>query len=123
MNATAKTFGSPSGEPSTTRSMLQQMCEKLWTLPVSSPLHHHHHQLNYQGVYLPARDLVEAYRCAERARDVLDAVACHILAEYEAEDAAASKAVLQTTRLKQKIGEVYPIHHNGPARISWMGSC
>ena len=33
MNAPAKTFGSPSGEPSTTRSMLQQMCEKLWTLP------------------------------------------------------------------------------------------
>jgi hypothetical protein len=33
MNAHVKTFGSPSGEPSTTRSMLQQMCEKLWTLP------------------------------------------------------------------------------------------
>ena len=33
MNAPAKTFGSPSGEPSTTRSMPQQMCEKLWTLP------------------------------------------------------------------------------------------
>ena len=33
MNAPAKTFGSPSGEPSTTRSMLQQMCEKLWTVP------------------------------------------------------------------------------------------
>jgi hypothetical protein len=27
-------FGSPEGEPSTTRSMPQQMCEKLWTLPV-----------------------------------------------------------------------------------------
>ena len=35
MNASEKTFGSPSGEPSTTRPMLQQMCEKLWTLPVS----------------------------------------------------------------------------------------
>ncbi len=33
MNAHEKTFGSPSGEPSTTRSMLQQMCEKVWTLP------------------------------------------------------------------------------------------
>jgi hypothetical protein len=33
MNTRAKTFGSPSGEPSTTRPMLQQMCEKLWTLP------------------------------------------------------------------------------------------
>ena len=33
MNAHVKTFGSPSGEPSTTRSMLQQMGEKLWTLP------------------------------------------------------------------------------------------
>jgi len=34
MNARAKTFGSPSGEPSTTtRPMLKQMCEKLWTLP------------------------------------------------------------------------------------------
>src|SRR5271168_373478 len=36
MNALAKNFGSPSGEPSTTRSMLQQMCEKLWTLPFGS---------------------------------------------------------------------------------------
>ena len=36
MNAPAKTFGSPSGEPSITRSMLQQMCEKLWTLPSAS---------------------------------------------------------------------------------------
>ena len=34
MNMPAKTFGSPSGEPSTTRPMHQQMCEKLWTLPV-----------------------------------------------------------------------------------------
>ena len=34
MNAQEKTFGSPSGEPSTTRSMFQQKCEKLWTLPV-----------------------------------------------------------------------------------------
>jgi DNA-binding NarL/FixJ family response regulator len=33
MNAHEKTFGSPEGEPSTTRSMLQQMCEKVWTLP------------------------------------------------------------------------------------------
>jgi putative transposase len=33
MTATAKTFGSPEGEPSTTRSRPQQMCEKLWTLP------------------------------------------------------------------------------------------
>jgi len=34
MNAPTKTFGSPSGKPSTTRLMPQQMCEKLWTLPV-----------------------------------------------------------------------------------------
>ncbi len=34
MNAHEKTFGSPEGEPSTTRSMLQQMCEKVWTLPL-----------------------------------------------------------------------------------------
>jgi hypothetical protein len=33
MIASTKTFGSPSGEPSTTRPMLQQMCEKIWTLP------------------------------------------------------------------------------------------
>ena len=33
MNACAKTFASPSGEPSTTRPMPQQMCEKIWTLP------------------------------------------------------------------------------------------
>jgi Transposase, Mutator family len=33
MNAHEKTFGSPSGEPSTNRSMLQQMCEKVWTPP------------------------------------------------------------------------------------------
>jgi serine/threonine protein kinase len=38
MNASEKTFGSPSGEPSTTRPMLQQMCEKLWTLPETDPL-------------------------------------------------------------------------------------
>ncbi len=35
MNARAKTFGSPSGEPSTTRPMPQQMCEKVWTLPLA----------------------------------------------------------------------------------------
>jgi len=32
MNACAKTFASPSGQPSTTRPMPQQMCEKIWTL-------------------------------------------------------------------------------------------
>jgi hypothetical protein len=39
MNTPAKTFGSPSGEPSTTRPMPQQMCEKLWTLPLASGAH------------------------------------------------------------------------------------
>lgn len=36
MNARETNFGSPSGEPSTTttRPMTQQMCEKLWTLPI-----------------------------------------------------------------------------------------
>jgi len=36
MNAHPKHFGSPSGEPSitTTRPTPQQMCEKLWTLPL-----------------------------------------------------------------------------------------
>ena len=34
MNARAKTFGSPSGEPNTTtRLTLHQKCEKSWTLP------------------------------------------------------------------------------------------
>ena len=36
MKAPAKTFGSPEGEPNTTTNSPtpQQMCEKLWTLPV-----------------------------------------------------------------------------------------
>lgn len=39
MNARARACGSPEGKPSTaTRPMLQQMCEKLWTLP---PAVHH----------------------------------------------------------------------------------
>ena len=34
MNAPAKTFGSPSGEPNiTTSPRPQQKCEKSWTLP------------------------------------------------------------------------------------------
>ena len=37
MTARTKTFGSPSGEPNiTTRPMPQQMCEKLWTLPLAA---------------------------------------------------------------------------------------
>jgi hypothetical protein len=36
MNTRTKTFGSPSGEPSTTRPTNQQMCEKLWTLPATT---------------------------------------------------------------------------------------
>ena len=40
MNARAYTFGSPSGERSTatTRSMLQQVCKKSWTLPSRAPI-------------------------------------------------------------------------------------
>ena len=36
MKAPAKTFGSPEGEPNTTTNSPtpQQMCEKLWTLPL-----------------------------------------------------------------------------------------
>jgi polysaccharide pyruvyl transferase WcaK-like protein len=36
MNAHTKTFGSPSGDPSATRPMSQQMYEKLWTLPTEA---------------------------------------------------------------------------------------
>jgi hypothetical protein len=38
MKAPAKTFGSPEGEPNTTTNSPtpQQMCEKLWTLPVEN---------------------------------------------------------------------------------------
>lgn len=33
MNTPAQTFGSPSGGAERHQAMLQQMCEKLWTLP------------------------------------------------------------------------------------------
>jgi hypothetical protein len=39
MNARTKTFGSPEGEPSTTRSTAEQMCEKPWTLPKYTSSH------------------------------------------------------------------------------------
>ncbi len=72
-------------------------------------------QLSCEGVYLPAQALVEAYKCADRARNVLDAVTCHILVDYEAKDVAARNAVLQTSRLRQKIAETYPSLHAASA--------
>jgi hypothetical protein len=63
-------------------------------------------QLSQEGVYLPASNLVEAYKCAARARNVSDAVACHIMATHDAGDAAAAKAVIQVARLKEQIADV-----------------
>lgn len=46
MSTRGTTFGSPSGEPSTTtRPMSQQMCERLWTLPTNGKRRHPQAQL------------------------------------------------------------------------------
>ena len=46
MNAPTKTFGSPSGEPSTTKPRSQRMCEKIWTLPWL-PISRKRHQIGH----------------------------------------------------------------------------
>ena len=61
MNPHANTFGSPSGEPSTTttRPMHQQMCEKLWTYAREASLQ----IVQDTNVLIPELCNITDYRC------------------------------------------------------------
>jgi alanine racemase len=62
--------------------------------------------MSREGIYLRPREVYEACQRLTRARNVLDAVASHILATHEPADTVASMAVVQVTHLKEQISEV-----------------